>query len=143
MGLDGSAKMSKSMNNYIALEETPDSLMQKLRSAKTDENRIRRSDPGNPDICNIYHLHKVFSPKEEVEMVNLECRRAGIGCVDCKKMLYKRLLDFMEPIQEKIAHYRNNLGKVEEILRAGASHTGEIARQSMEEVREKMGLKVF
>ncbi len=87
MGLDGKNEMSKSMNNYISLIEEPDVIWKKLSRAVTDENRKRRDDPGNPDICNVYTLHKYFSTDSERDRINKECRTAEIGCVDCKKIL--------------------------------------------------------
>lgn len=138
-GLDGVAKMSKSMDNYISLEESEDSLMKKLRGAKTDENRVKRTDPGNPDICNIFSLHNIFSSEDELKTINSECRSAGIGCVDCKKMLHKNLCGFMAPIQDKLNYYHQNPDEVKDILRKGASNAQKIANDTMNEVKDKMG----
>src|SRR5215475_945413 len=87
MGLDGQAKMSKSMGNTIGLLESPESIWAKLRPAVTDPKRIKKTDPGTPEVCNIYHLHKAFSPTTTVEHVAVQCRSAGWGCIDCKKVL--------------------------------------------------------
>ncbi len=84
LGIDGKEKMSKSLNNHIELALTPDETIKRVMMMVTDPARIKRTDPGNPDICNVFSMHKIFSPKEEVEMINIECRRAGIGCVECK-----------------------------------------------------------
>jgi len=141
MGLDGKSKMSKSMNNYIGLVEEPDSIRKKLSTALTDENRKRRNDPGNPDICNIFTLHKNFSSAEEVESIDSECRKAGIGCVDCKKMLGDNMLRELDPIRTR---YRELLGKPDEVaepLRRGADRCREIAGTVMDEVRKAMGLR--
>jgi len=91
LGIDGKRKMSKSLNNHIELALTPEETRQRVMQMVTDPQRIRRSDPGNPDVCNVFSLHKVFSAAEEIEMVNTECRRAGIGCVQCKTLLAKNM----------------------------------------------------
>jgi tryptophanyl-tRNA synthetase len=88
MGLDGQAKMSKSLGNTIDLLESPESVWEKLRPAVTDPARVRRSDPGTPEVCNIYHLHKALSPPATVDHVAVQCRTAGWGCLDCKKVLH-------------------------------------------------------
>ena len=141
MGLDGKTKMSKSMDNYIGLVEEPDSIRAKLSRAMTDENRKRRNDPGNPDICNIFTLHKVFSQAEDVEMVNEECRRAGIGCVDCKKRLADNMLKELDPIRERYRYLLAHPDDVRDALRTGAERCRTIARATMEEVRRAMGLR--
>ncbi|MBN1825026.1 MAG: tryptophan--tRNA ligase [Candidatus Eisenbacteria bacterium] len=141
MGLDGKTKMSKSMDNYIGLVEEPESIRAKLAKAMTDENRKRRSDPGNPDICNIFTLHKVFSPRENVETVNEECRRAGIGCVDCKKLLADNMLKELDPIRERYHYLREHPDDVRDALRTGAERCRAIARETMDEVRRVMGLR--
>ena len=91
IGIDGREKMSKSLNNHIELASTPEETTARVREMVTDPARMKRTDPGNPDVCNVYTMHKIFSPQEDVEMVNVECRRAGIGCVDCKKLLAKNM----------------------------------------------------
>jgi tryptophanyl-tRNA synthetase len=101
LGLDGENKMSKSLNNYIALTEEDDELWKKLSTAKTDTNRMRRKDPGNPDVCNLYSYHKLVSSEEEQEEVATGCRTAGIGCLDCKKILFKNFQKLIAPIREK------------------------------------------
>ena len=92
IGIDGREKMSKSLNNHIELASTPEETTARVREMVTDPARMKRTDPGNPDVCNVYTIHKIFSPQEDVEMVNVECRRAGIGCVDCKKLLAKNMI---------------------------------------------------
>jgi len=143
LGLDGKYKMSKSLNNYISLEETPESLWEKLRGAKTDEKRIKRNDPGDPEQCNLFTLHKNFSKAEEVEQINRECRSAGIGCVDCKKILNKNLLSFLSPIQEKMHHYETHPDEVRDILCEGAKEANKIAGKVLDEVKTITGQKVF
>jgi len=140
LGLDGEAKMSKSMNNYISLIEEDKDLWEKIKGAKTDERRIKRTDPGDPDVCNIFNIHKVFSKKDEIEMINTECRKAGIGCIDCKKILNKNLLEFITPIREKVNYYKNNKNEVIDILKESSNKCRKIAEETMEEVKSKMGL---
>jgi len=143
LGLDGKYKMSKSLNNYISLGETEQTLWEKLRGAKTDEARIKRTDPGNPDVCNVFTLHKNFSGEEEVQEINTECRKAGIGCVDCKKKLMKNILTLTSPIREKIEFFRSKPENVYEILEQGAQNCKKIASQTMKEVKSVIGLKRF
>ena len=93
LGIDGKNKMSKSLNNHIEMAATPEETLQRVMKMVTDPARLRRTDPGNPDVCNVFTLHKVFSSPEEVEMVNRECRCAGIGCVEDKQLFAKNLND--------------------------------------------------
>ena len=141
MGLDGKNKMSKSMNNYISLIETPDVIWKKLSRAVTDENRKRRNDPGNPDICNIYTLHKYFSKGLEIEKVNKECRTAEIGCIDCKKILSDNMAAELGPIREKSLNLINNPDEVVDVLNTGADKCKKMAEETMGEVRSLMGLR--
>ncbi len=106
----------------------------------TDPARIKRSDPGNPDICNVFSMHKVFSPQADVDMVNVECRRAGIGCVQCKTLLAKNLNAHLEPFRAKRAEFAAKPDTVTDILNDGASRARVIARQTMEEVRAAVQL---
>jgi tryptophanyl-tRNA synthetase len=141
MGLDGKSKMSKSMNNYISLIEEPDAIWKKLSRAVTDENRKRRDDPGNPDICNVFNLHKYFSNESEIERINKECRTAEIGCIDCKKILSDNMIKELEPIREKSLELINNPDQVKDTLNTGAEKCQKIAKETMSEVRSLMGLR--
>lgn len=141
MGTDGKTKMSKSLNNYIGILEPPEVIWEKLRTSVTDENRKRRSDPGNPDICNIFTMHKAFSPKDDIAKVNRDCRTAAIGCVDCKKILFKNMMAHLAPIQEKAASLRETPETVMAALTKGAKRCKEAAETVMEEVREKIGIR--
>lgn len=141
MGLDGKTKMSKSLNNYIGLLEDPKSIWEKTRTATTDENRKRRSDVGNPDICNLFTLHKAFSSREQIEQVNTECRTARIGCIDCKKILYENIMAHLEPIQQRARQLAQEPEEVDQALARGARHCQEIAGAVMDEVRKKVGLR--
>ncbi|MBN2329093.1 MAG: tryptophan--tRNA ligase [Candidatus Omnitrophica bacterium] len=141
MGLDGKSKMSKTLDNHISLFEPADSLRQKIMTAVTDENRKRRSDPGNPDICNIYSLHKTVSKEEEIQMIDRECRTAGIGCVDCKKILYGHMEEFLCPFREKYQDLQKQPDTVYEIAQESRKICQPIAQETMTEVRNRMGLR--
>jgi tryptophanyl-tRNA synthetase len=141
MGTDGKTKMSKSLNNHIGILEPPEEIWEKLRTSVTDENRKRRSDPGNPEICNLFTMHKAFSPQEDISKINRECRTAAIGCVECKRILFKNMMVHLEPIQKKAAALRNNPEEIVTVLEKGAKRCGEIAETVMTEVREKIGIR--
>lgn len=141
MGLDGKYKMSKSRGNYISMKDGPQVIREKLAVAFTDPNRKRRSDPGNPDICNIYTLHQSFSTADEIAMVNTECRRAGIGCVDCKKILAENMITQIAPIQDQYHDLEGRPDDVGETLAAGARRIKMLAAETLDEVRRKMGLR--
>jgi tryptophanyl-tRNA synthetase len=140
LGIDGKAKMSKSLNNHIELAATPEETTARVREMVTDPARMRRTDPGNPDVCNVYSMHKIFSPVEEVEMVNVECRRAGIGCVDCKKRLAANLNTHLEPFRAKRAQLAACPDDVQDVLIDGGKRARLIAQKTMEEVREAIQL---
>jgi tryptophanyl-tRNA synthetase len=141
MGLDGQSKMSKSLGNTIGLLETPDDVWAKLRPAMTDPARVRRTDPGTPEVCNIYHLHKAFNDNVTVEHVAVQCRTAGWGCLDCKKVLFDGMMRELTPIRERALELEAHPGIVTDALAAGAARVGEIARRTMVTVRETMGLR--
>jgi tryptophanyl-tRNA synthetase len=140
IGIDGQAKMSKSLNNHIELAATPEETSQRVMSMVTDPQRMRRTDPGNPDICNVYRMHKIFSTGEEVERVNVECRRAGIGCVECKRLLAKNLNAHLAPFRECRAELDKDPDHIWDVLHDGAKRARVIAEQTMEEVRDAIGL---
>jgi len=140
MGLDGQAKMSKSVGNTVDLLEDPASIWEKLRPAVTDPKRVRRTDPGTPEVCNIYHLHKAFSPPATVDHVAVQCRTAGWGCLDCKKVLHESMEKELAPIRARAKEIAANPKKMADTLAVGADHARTIARQTMAEVKTKMGL---
>ncbi|MCC7116972.1 MAG: tryptophan--tRNA ligase [Anaerolineales bacterium] len=140
VGIDGKDKMSKSLNNHIELASTPEETTKRVREMVTDPARVKRTDPGNPDVCNVFTLHKIFSPQEEVDMINVECRRAGIGCVDCKMRLANNLNKHLEPFRAKRAELAAQESYVRDVLNDGAKRAGAIAQQTMLEVREAMQL---
>src|SRR5215212_1952670 len=140
VGIDGKDKMSKSLNNHIELACTPEETTARVREMVTDPARMKRTDPGNPDVCNVYTMHKIFSPPADVEMVNVECRRAGIGCVDCKKLLAKNMNNHLEPFRTRRAEFASRPGYVQDVLKDGAQRARVIAEKTMEEVREAIAL---
>lgn len=142
LGTDGQAKMSKSLNNYIGILEPPDVIWEKLRTSATDPQRIRRNDKGNPEVCNLFTIHKSFSPESDIMEVNQKCRTAEIGCIECKKKLYENMMRHLEPVQQRAAELEKNPDEVRATLEKGAARCKEIAGQVMDEVRKKIGVRV-
>jgi tryptophanyl-tRNA synthetase len=140
LGIDGKNKMSKSLDNHIEIAATPEEILQRVMKMVTDPARLRRSDPGNPDVCNVFTLHNVFSSPEAVEMVNRECRCAGIGCVEDKQLFAKNLNAALAPFREKRAEIDRHPDDVFDILHEGAKRARVIAQQTMAEVRAAIGL---
>ena len=138
-GVDGQGKMSKSKGNTIGILEPLGDIWQKVRVAPTDPARVRRTDPGDPDKCLIGDYHKLFSPPETLETVYQGCRTAGIGCVDCKKMLMTHMTEHLEPIQARAAQLQADPDFVRDALREGGQEARAIAREVMDEVRQKVG----
>lgn len=136
-GIDGNAKMSKSLNNAILLSDDPETVKAKMRKAVTDPKKIRKGDPGNPDICLVYAYHKKFNP-EEVPDVESGCRSGTLGCVDCKIRCSAKISMFLEPIIEKRKYYESNLNIVKDILSEGERKARIAAEATMQEVRQKM-----
>jgi tryptophanyl-tRNA synthetase len=139
-GLDGQAKMSKSLDNAILLSDEPLIIRAKLKKAVTDPLKIRRGDPGRPEVCVIYTYHQKFNIKEEVEEVEKGCRSGALGCVDCKMKCAEKIITILAPILEKRKYYENNINKVIEILRDGEERGRLTAQTTMREVRERMKL---
>ena len=140
IGIDGQQKMSKSLDNHIEMASTPEETQKRVMMMVTDPQRQRRSDPGNPDVCNVFSLHKIFSSREEVEMVNRECRAAGIGCVECKKLLAKNLNEHLNPFRERRVEFEKDTDAVVDMLKDGAKRALIIAENTMDEVRSAIGL---
>ncbi len=138
-GTDG-RKMSRSYNNAIFLTDAPDVVSKKLATMMTDPARKRRSDPGDPDVCPVFDLHKVFSAPETIERVNRECRTAEIGCVDCKKLAAGHLNAFLAPIQERRRPYEQNPQEVWDILEDGTHKARAVVQATMQEVRAAVKL---
>ncbi|HEV3190450.1 MAG TPA: tryptophan--tRNA ligase [Polyangiaceae bacterium] len=140
MGLDGQTKMSKSKGNTIALFEEKDAFWNKLKGAFTDPQRLRKSDPGRPEVCNIYTMHKAISAPEEVDLTYKECTTAQRGCVDCKKILMQNFDRELTPLRIRRAEMGAHPERTREALAEGASKARRLAEQTMREVREVMGL---
>jgi tryptophanyl-tRNA synthetase len=138
-GTDG-RKMSKSYNNTINLSDTPEEITKKIMHMVTDPARVRRQDPGNPDVCPVFALDRIFAPKSWQNYIDVECRRAGVGCVDNKKELLKHLLAYLKPIQEKRRELSARPEKVTEIIQEGSRRARAIAAQTLAEVNEAMKL---
>jgi tryptophanyl-tRNA synthetase len=138
-GLDG-RKMSKSYGNAVFLSDTPKEIDQKLSRMMTDPARVRRNDAGEPEKCPAFQLHKVYSTPDEIEEVSKGCRTAGIGCLDCKKVMIKHVLEELAPMREKRAAFENKPEDVEEILLQGNRRAREAAAETMKEVRGAIGL---
>jgi tryptophanyl-tRNA synthetase len=138
-GLDG-RKMSKSYGNAVFLSDTPKEVDQKLSRMMTDPARVRRNDAGEPEKCPAFQLHKVYSTPDEIEEVSKGCRTAGIGCLDCKKVMIKHVLEELAPMREKRAAFENKPEDVEEILLQGNRRAQETAAETMKEVRGALGL---
>lgn len=134
LGLDR-RKMSKSYDNAIYLFEKSDDISSKVSRMITDPQRARKNDPGNPEVCNVFEFHKLYSDKTTVDTVNKECRTAGIGCVECKKMMAKNLIRALEPIRGKREYYEGKPELLDEIFAAGSNKARKIAQKTMEEVK--------
>ncbi len=139
LGLDGQAKMSKSLGNTINLLEGPDEVWAKLRPAMTDPARKTKKDPGNPDVCNIFTIHKAFSTPEQVAHVDRQCRTAGWGCLECKRLLADNMIAALGPVRERAAEWRARPEAVRELLADGAARCRRIADETLKEVRAIMG----
>jgi tryptophanyl-tRNA synthetase len=133
--------MSKTYNNCIFLSDSPKEVEQKVRTMTTDPQRIKRTDKGDPELSPVFQLHKVFSSKEEQDDVAEGCRTAGIGCIDCKKVLIKNLLTLLEPIWEKRRSFLDKPDLLEDIIASGSQKAREAAIETMEQARMAMGLK--
>jgi tryptophanyl-tRNA synthetase len=136
-GLDGNAKMSKSLNNAILLSDDPETIKAKIRKALTDPKKIRRGDPGNPDICLIYSYHKKFNPNERAE-IEAGCRSGALGCVDCKLNCASKIAEFFQPVREKRKYYEERLDEVKDIMSTGEKTAKQVAVATMDEVHKHM-----
>jgi tryptophanyl-tRNA synthetase len=141
LGTDGSLKMSKSMNNSIGLLEPPEVIWEKLRTAATCEHRQRRSDPGHPEHCNIFTMHQAFSKPDQISFVDHNCRTAGIGCIECKEIVFKNMMEEIGPIQSRVKEINENPQYILEVLKSGAMRCKSIVENVMDEVRSKIGVK--
>ena len=140
VGLDGKDKMSKSIGNTVDILAEPDDVWARVKTAVTDPQRVRLSDPGRPEVCNVFALHGFFTDDQTRADIDARCRTAQIGCVDCKRILSDNIATAFQPFRERAAHYRENPAEVGQILEEGAEKARAIARETMAEVRERMGL---
>jgi tryptophanyl-tRNA synthetase len=141
VGLDGQAKMSKSLGNTIGLLESPDEMWNKLRPAITDPARQRKTDPGTPENCKtVFELHKAFSPVETVKEVDENCRGAKWGCIDCKKVLHANMVAELTPIRTRAEALQANPAQVDALLAAGGKKARAVAQETIRTVKDKMGL---
>jgi len=136
-GLDGNAKMSKSLGNAVLLSDDPETVKAKIRKAVTDPQKIRKGDPGNPEICLIFAYHKKFNPGEVPE-IDAGCRSGALGCVDCKMNCSSKISLFLEPIREKRKYYEERTDEVKSILNDGEQRARKAAEATMTEVHQKM-----
>ncbi len=135
-GLDG-RKMGKSNDNFILLSDNEENIFKKVRTAVTDPEKVRRNDPGHPDICNVFTYHQKFNP-EEVPQIREECESGVLGCVACKQNCAKKIADYFAPVREKRTHYEQHMDDVHDILNEGIKKAGIVARQTMDDVHRAM-----
>lgn len=141
MGIDGEAKMSKSKGNFIGILESREEIWKKLAPAPTDPARVKRSDPGTPEKCNIYYYHRLATPEPDLsEYVAQGCRTAGIGCLDCKRKLLENLMTILDPIQERYSSLAARKDEVRDVLDRNAETCRQVSGRTILEVKEKMGL---
>lgn len=138
-GLDG-RKMSKSYDNTIALSDSPDVIREKVRTMITDPQRIKKTDPGNPDVCAVHAFHKVFTEEAHVGNIREGCTGGTIGCVQCKKQLAENIVKFMAPMHERRIKLLEDRGSIIEILKAGTDKARRLAKETMSEVYDKMNM---
>ena len=140
IGLDGQQKMSKSLDNHLELAASPEETSRRVLTAFTDPQRVRRNIPGRPGVCNVYSLHQFFSPSGEIATVYEECTTAKRGCVDCKRHLAANINNHLAPLRERRRQLQSRTGFVNDVLENGAKRAKAIARKTLEEVYQKMGL---
>lgn len=138
-GLDGNMKMSKSAGNTILLSDTPDDIKKRMKSAVTDPQKVRKGDPGHPEVCLVFTYHKKFNPPEVAE-IESNCRSGALGCVDCKLNVANHIIEHLAPIREKRVHYESHPAEVKDVLHDGEGKAKQIALQTMEQVHNVMNL---
>jgi len=138
-GLDGQ-KMSKSYENMIALRDKPEVITQKIKKMPTDPARIKLSDPGDPNKCPVWQMHQIYSPQDTLDWVVEGCTKAKIGCIECKGPVIDSVISELEPIQERIAKYQSNPNLIQEIIFDGSERARSVAKNTLEEVRDAMGI---
>jgi tryptophanyl-tRNA synthetase len=139
VGLDGAGKMSKSADNHLEIAASPDEIRQRISTAFTDPARKFRRDPGHPEACNVHRLHRIFTPGQ-VEEIGVQCRAAGIGCVDCKKLLAESIVQYFGPFRERRLELQSRPDYVRDVIRDGAERASGVARATLTEVKAAMNL---
>jgi len=139
LGIDG-RKMSKSYHNAIYLSDPPEVIREKTAQMFTDKSRLRKTDPGHPDICNVFSFHKLYTLPEKVNQIEEDCKKAIIGCVECKKLLAESLINGLAPLQEKRQYYQEHLGELKDIIDAGIKKARSVATTTLEEAKEAIGI---
>ena len=137
MGTDG-RKMSKSYGNTISLSDSEPDVRQKLKIMVTDPARVRRKDPGNPEVCPVFDFHKIYSTSAVIDQINSECRTAGIGCIECKKFVADSMVEQLSPIWEARKTLEGNPKRLEEVAQLGSKRATEISQETLSEVKEAM-----
>ncbi|MEK6632390.1 MAG: tryptophan--tRNA ligase [Nitrospirota bacterium] len=137
LGTDG-RKMSKSYGNTINLSDAEPVVRQKLKTMVTDPARVRRTDPGNPDVCPVYEFHKIYSPQEVQAQINTDCRTAAIGCIDCKKLVADKMVERMAPMWDARASLMSHPSRIDEIVQDGSQRAAKVAKATLAEVNEAM-----
>jgi tryptophanyl-tRNA synthetase len=128
--------MSKTYGNAILLSDTAEEVWNKVKPMVTDPARVRRNDPGNPEVCNVFSYHKIFSDPETIEKVDVGCRTAGIGCIECKKWMFERMEKVLAPVRERRKEIVESGISVRELLKEGTQRAREVAAKKMSEVRD-------
>ena len=136
-GLDGNAKMSKSLGNAIYIADEPAIIEKKIKAAKTDPQKIRKNDPGHPQICPVFGYQQIFNPTEAKDIAK-DCQSGRLGCADCKRNLATKMIAYLAPLQERRRSYATDMSKVHDIVRDGTTKSRQRAHQTMERVRERM-----
>ena len=139
LGIDG-RKMSKSYHNAIYLSDPPKVIREKTLQMFTDKTRLRKTDPGHPDICNVFSFHKLYTSPEKVSQIEEDCKKAIIGCVECKKLLAENLIKGLAPIQEKRSYYQEHLEELKDIIDAGIKKARSVATTTLEKAKEAIGI---
>jgi tryptophanyl-tRNA synthetase len=135
-GLDG-RKMGKSNNNFILISDPPEEIAKKVRTAITDPQKVRKGDPGHPDVCNVFKYHQKFNP-DEVEQIRTDCESGALGCVACKQRAAQKIAEYFEPFREKRAYYENQLDDVQDVINEGTKKAKAVAQQTMDDVHKAM-----
>ena len=139
-GLDGSRKMSKSLGNTVGIFSGEEEVWSAIRTAVTDPQRIRKSDPGRPDVCNVFTLHHLLGDQEKIADIENQCVTGSRGCVDCKRILSGDVVSQFAPFRERAEYYRSDLNQVKGLLEAGRDKARKIASETLKEARQRMGL---